>query len=261
MPARVMNLNKPASDDPGWLHYVEPYAGSLAVLLHIDPEGISEVVSDRNADLMAFWQVIQSDQDFPRFLRRMQATPFSEAAFNDAVVLPGDDLFNRACKFFIRCRFSLAGRMKGFTAMTRNRGRRGMNGEVSAWQTTVEGLPAVHKRLWRVGIVCGDALSIIQRQDGPRALFYLDPPYLHETRVTTSDYAHEMSVADHEALLALLTGIRGRFLLSGYRSDLYDRFAERYGWRRADKAIDCKASGAKLKSRRIESLWMNFAQD
>jgi site-specific DNA-adenine methylase len=36
MPPRAKNSNAPAPDDPGWLHYVEPFAGTLAVLFAAD---------------------------------------------------------------------------------------------------------------------------------------------------------------------------------------------------------------------------------
>src|SRR4051812_39480727 len=48
MPARAKNTNKVAPEDPGWLHYVEPYFGGGAVLFAHDPEGISEIINDRD---------------------------------------------------------------------------------------------------------------------------------------------------------------------------------------------------------------------
>ena len=51
----------------------------------------------------------------------------------------------------------------------------------------------VSARLRRVVVLNRPALDVIKTQDGPNTLFYLDPPYLHETRVTTSDYQHEMT--------------------------------------------------------------------
>jgi hypothetical protein len=78
MPPRVKNPNKPAADDPGWLHYVEPYFGGGAVLLALDPEGISEVANDLDGRLMNFWRVLQNDADFARLQRVIEAVPFSE---------------------------------------------------------------------------------------------------------------------------------------------------------------------------------------
>ena len=56
--------------------------------------------------------------------------------------------------FFVRCRQSLAGRMKSFATLSRTRTRRGMNEQASAWLTAIEGLPAVrYARLSRVAIL------------------------------------------------------------------------------------------------------------
>jgi DNA adenine methylase len=135
-----------------------------------------------------------------------------------------------------------------------------MNGNVSEWLGAVDGLPAVHERLRRVAIVGPmPALEMIRKEDGPRALFYCDPPYLHETRATTGEYGpHEMSVKDHRDLLRTLGDVEGRFLLSGYRSELYDGASERFGWNRHEFDLPNNASGGKAKRRMTECVWTNF---
>jgi hypothetical protein len=77
MPPRCQTPNKPAPDDTGWLHYVEPYAGGLSVLLANDPHGISEVVSDMHGELTNFWRVLQDPALFAEFVRRLDAVPFA----------------------------------------------------------------------------------------------------------------------------------------------------------------------------------------
>ncbi len=253
---------------PPHIHYVEPYFGGGSVLLAKDPEGVSEVVSDLNGSLMNFWEVLRSDFAFERFRRLCEATPFSEADYDMAVEYLASHAPQRACEsgnswtyahaFFVVCRQSLAGRMKGFTGITKTRVRRGMSNEVSAWLTTIEGLPAVHERLKRVLILNRPALEVVQGQDGKDTLFYLDPPYLHETRATTGEYLHEMSEAEHGELLDLLSRIVGKFILSGYRSELYDDFASACGWTRRDFELPNQAAGGETKRRMTECLWMNF---
>ncbi len=264
-PPRCKNPNKPAPDDDGWLHYVEPYFGGGAVLLANDPEGISEVVNDLNCELTNFWACLQSPEAFATFTRRLDVIPFSEIEFEGANVEPGlcwdqmGGMTALAVNFFIRCRQSLSGRMKGFAGITRNRTRKGMNEQVSAWLNCIEGLPAVHARLIRVLIRNKPALEIIAKEDGPRTLFYLDPPYLHETRATTGDYEHEMTYAQHRELLEALKCVKGRFLLSGYNSDLYCGYANTVPrWNRHDFEIDNKASGGKTKRKMTECVWTNF---
>ncbi len=259
---------------PDHLHYVEPYAGGLSVLLAKDPEGISEVVNDLDGALMNFWAVLKSQATFQAFQRILEATPFSEieyACAKNVLQRQGWDLFGteenpegvvtdlvHACRFFIVCRQSLAGRMDSFAPLSRNRTRRGMNEQASAWLTAIEGLPAVHNRLKRVVILNRDALDVIRQQDGKHTCFYCDPPYLKSTRASPDVYAHEMTEAQHETLLALLGTIKGKFLLSGYRSALYDTAAEKSNWKRHDFSVPNNAAGGDTKRTMVESVWMNF---
>lgn len=243
-------------------HYVEPFFGGGSVLLAKPFVGISEVVNDLESDLTNFWRVLKSEILFPEFLRYATATPFSETEYEDAVETCESEgyvlmsMVERAIAFFIRCRQSLAGRMQNFATLSKRRTRRNMNEQVSAWLTTIEGLPAVHDRLKRVAILNRPAVDCIRSEDTEETLFYCDPPYLHETRATTGEYKHEMSEADHAELLQVLLQCKGKVMLSGYRSELYDGMLSR--WRRVDWEIDNKASGGKTKRTMVECVWMNF---
>jgi DNA adenine methylase len=243
---------------PPHVHFVEPFAGGLAVLLAKEPEGVSEVVNDLNFELSNFWRVIREPESFERFRRFIEATPFSEVEWRDAGC---PDLlaepWRRAVSFFIRCRQSLAGRMNSFAPLSRTRTRRGMNEQASAWLTAIEGLPAVHERLRRVVILNRPALEVIAQQDGDGTLHYLDPPYVHETRAAAEVYGDcEMSADDHGQLLATLRQARGKVMLSGYRCKLYDRELAR--WLRHDFELPNNAAAGDSKRRMIESLWMNW---
>src|SRR5262249_51182569 len=82
------------------------------------------------------------------------------------------DPTRRAAAFFIRVRQSLAGRLDRFAPLSRPRTPRGMNEQVSAWLSAMEGLPAVHHRVKRVAVLNSPAMGVISQQDGPRTLFY-----------------------------------------------------------------------------------------
>lgn len=243
---------------PPHVHYVEPYAGGLAVLLAKDPNDVSEVVNDVHHELTNFWRVLQRPATFKRLQQLVEALPFSEYEWESADVLlqTSSDAVRLAAAFFVRCRQSRAGKFDCFATLSRNRTRRRMNEQASAWMTAVEGLPEVAARLKRVAILCGDALDVIRQQDGPNTLFYLDPPYLPETRAGTGDYAHEMSRDDHMALLRVIKNCEGKVMLSGYPNDLYGQLLP--DWRTADKQIDNKAAGGAKKRKMTERLWMNF---
>ena len=65
------------------------------------------------------------------------------------------------------------------------------------------GQPSVAMRVcWRTASsMKRSALEVIQSQEGPKTLFYLDPPYLPETRSSPDVYGIEMSTEDHVELL------------------------------------------------------------
>lgn len=248
---------------PRHLSYVEPYAGGLAVLLAKNPEGISEVVNDLHSDLLLFWSVLRSEDLYPKFVRLCEATPFSEFVWQTvSQKLKEDrvekiDLAQRAWMFFVACRQSLAGRMRSFTGITKTRTRRGMNNEVSAWLSAVEGLPAVHERLKRVLIVGPKpALQVIEEFDTIDTCTYIDPPYLPETVESPDVYQHGMTRADHIELLKLLKSCKSKILLSGYPSELYSSMLR--GWRCMTFDIANHSAGGKLKERKQECVWMNY---
>lgn len=276
---------------PKHLHYVEPYAGGLAVLLAKDPNdpkfdlrptgglldsglynghrtrpATSEVVNDLNGELTNFWRVLQDAELFVSFKRILEAMPFSQKEWDDSVERGrrdkkswhNIDVFD-AVSFFVRCRQSRAGSFKSFATLSRNRTRRGMNEQASAWLNAIDGLPAVHDRLKRVVILHDDALKVIRQQDGPSTLFYLDPPYVHSTRneSSTKAYEYEMSDDDHEKLCDEVNGCKGKVMLSGYDNEIYDvMLVKQCGWTRHDKWIDNKLSNDRLPV--IESVWTNF---
>ncbi len=271
-----------------WDLYREVQFGAGSVLLRMDPEGISETVNDIDGDLMNFWSVLQSPTLFPLFERRVNSCPLSQDFWQfsgEGMRHGGAD--ERAAAFFVHARQSRAGLRKDFATPTQ-RLRRKMNENVSAWLSAVEGLPDVHERMLRVEVRNLDALDFIRKYDNPKAVFYCDPPYLHSERHgkgSNTDYRHEMTTFDHACLLGLLGTpymeiyrmgeswsdtehgllrkcqeyeLKGRFLLSGYHSEMYDHAAKSLGWRCEDREIDNKASSKKVKEKKFECVWMNY---
>lgn len=248
---------------PKHITYCEPFFGSGAVLFEKNPENISEVVNDIDGELMNFWKVLQEENSFNQFKRLIEATPFSQVEFelckeNDIFIADGyDEPVGRAAAFFVKCRQSFAGGMKSFTAVTKTRTRGGMNAETSAWLSAIELLPEIHNRLKRVLILNEDAFDVIKRLDGKDTLFYCDLPYLHETRNSKKLYKYEMTDEDHEKFLLLLSSIKGKFLLSGYESPLYNSFAQKFNWKVERFDIANHMSSSDTKPKMVEMVWMN----
>jgi len=251
---------------PSHIHYVETHFGGGAVLFAKDPKNFSEVANDIDGELQNFWAVLRSRLRFDEFKHLCDTTPFSQEIFEYVKrtqrieALEEGPSIEEAWKFFVRYRQSRQGLGKDFCTPTKTRTRRGMNEGVSSWLSAIDGLEEASKRLSMVYITNDDASKIIRSHDGPSTLFYCDPPYLHSTRSYGSKgaYACEMTVKCHKRLLDSLSSITGKFILSGYPSDLYDTYAGRNGWHKLVITIDNKASGAKVKPKKEECLWTNY---
>ena len=75
-----------------------------------------------------------------------------------------------------------------------------------------------------------------------------------ESQNTTPE--KELTVEDHIHLLHLAKNARGKIVISGYPSPLYNRTLK--NWRCKKKNVANHSSQAKVKERRIECLWMNY---
>lgn len=243
---------------PDHRHYVEPFCGSLAVLLAKRPVPI-ETVNDIDRRLMTFWDVLRTRPD--ELLRACALTPHGRAEYErckDQSVVPGDDL-ETARRIWVTLTQgigrALAGRKSGWRHYINPSGTTyGMPAYLEAYAGR---LAAAAERLHRVSLECRPALDIVARyRDQPEVLLYVDPPYLGTSRSSNNnEYRHEMrGEDDHVELAEALAGARAAVVVSGYPSPLYDALYT--GWHRASMAAYSgnAAAGAQL---RTEVLWSN----
>jgi DNA adenine methylase len=235
--------------------FVEPHAGGLNVLLNKRRSRI-EVAGDLDSALIRFYECLR---DRPEELRRrLQSIPYSLESFQWACEVGGDlDTIESAARFVVKNRFSRGGLGQRFAWSERLRG--GQPGDVNGWQTILAELPKIAARLQGVELHCADALDLIERFDGPETLHYLNPPYPHATRTARDAYKHEMSDEAHERLLDAILNVRGMVVLSGYRNPLYDQALR--SWKRHEIELANNSGQTKVKSRRVEVIWLNPACD
>lgn len=232
--------------------YVEPFAGSLAVLLRKEPHGY-ELVNDLDDRLIAFWRVLR---DKPEELQEvLAATPYARAEFEHALAAidePCSDV-ELARLVFIILRQS---RRRSTSAVAGNfRSSGGLpSGPGGAFSRSVDSLLAVSERLRHVVIEKTDALDLVDHWDRPRTVMYLDPPYVGETR-TARDYTIENAeVKFHEQLMDKITDAKARIILSGYDHPVYARLGD---WNRVDMQQQTGSTSASTRYA-TETLWMNF---
>lgn len=223
--------------------------------------GLNEIVNDLNEDLVNFYRVLRSEQRSD-LLEELRLTPFNEADFKYALTghHPRNTRAGRAWAFFVRYRQSRQGLGIDFATPTTGRTRRKGNEQTSSWESSVEGLPDAMARLKRVLVYNRQGLQVLKATNNKKTFAYLDPPYHPDTRVA-GEYEMEMSAQDHKGLLTFLRDrFKGRFLLSGYRCQLYDDIATEAGWNRTDVPQKAHSSSATDKPDRVESLWRNYGE-
>ena len=119
-----------------YTHSLNPHAGGLGTLFGDDPSGVSETVNDIDGRLTNFWPVLRDPDLFVEFQRQVELTPFSQVEFEAEDI--GADRVSQAFAFFIQYRMSRQGLGKCYATPTR-RTRRGINENVSAWLSAVDG--------------------------------------------------------------------------------------------------------------------------
>ena len=196
-------------------------------------------------------------------MRRLELTPFARAEFElgwDET----DDRIEKARRLIIRAfmgfgsnAHSDVGRGHKTTGFRANSSRSGTT-PAHDWANYPETLHAVIARMRGVAIERRPALQVMQAHDGADTLHYVDPPYVHATRNRANPYEpkhkyrHEMSDAEHAALIEALRHLAGMVVLSGYPHPLYDRALG--DWARIKRAA--LADGARP---RTEVIWLNPA--
>lgn len=162
-----------------------------------------------------------------------------------------------AVRDFVRWRQPFGGKGARWSYTT-TRARGGMAGDVNAWWTAIDQLPAIIDRIRRVQIICQSAFEAIPRFDHAEGLIYCDPPHVHSPREENSRqvYHNEMSDEDPLRLAQLLRKCKAKVVLSGYPSPLYDGLYA--GWKLVTFDIANPAAGGRQKERQTECLWLNF---
>lgn len=237
--------------------YVESFGGAGSVLLTKD-RSYAEVFNDLDGDVVNFFRVLRSPLDQAELCRLCALTPFAREEFETAFE-PSQDPIERARRLAIRAGmgFGSAGGTKSTTGF-RIDSKRKTSTDWHNWTCYPDTIAAVGERLLAVLIENRPAIDVMLQHDSIDTLHYVDPPYLHSTRVRASAtalryYRHEMTDWQHVDLLACLQNLRGMVVLSGYHSDLYaDRLG---GW-------VCHSTPSRISANRggvvrTEMVWLN----
>lgn len=202
---------------PPHARYLEPYGGAGSVILRKNPSAC-DVYNDINGDVVNLFRVLRDPVDGPRLLRSLELTPYARAEY-DLSHEPTDDPVEWARRVLVRSTMGMHGYMPNRQAGWRVTALKDAPAEFAGKS---EALDWVIQRMKGIYIENMDAIECIRKYDGPDCVIYCDPPYVHGTRTVTDSYDGEMTDADHVALAGVLRTCKGRPLISGYESDLYE---------------------------------------
>lgn len=234
--------------------YCEPYAGGASVLLQ-KQRSYSEVYNDLDGQIVNLFKVLRNDEQSRELVRIVYLTPYSRVEYQESYDHSDDPVENarrtlfRSMSGFSNC--STTGKwVTGFRGNTLRTGTT----PAHDWRNFPQAIQDVIERLRGVIIENDDALKVVQRYDSNETLFYIDPPYVLDTRGSRwagNAYNYEMNDDDHRRMADILRKCKGQVIVSGYACSLYDDDLFK-DWTRAEK--ETFADGAR---RRVEVIWIN----
>lgn len=230
--------------------YVEGFGGGASVLLSL-PHTCMEVYNDLGQNVYSLFKCLSDKDLFEEFCRMASVSPYSrELNAEYKQDLKRDDLsiLERGYKFFYVNNTSFNG-VGGFSTGIQD--RMSVSKFLSRYLTKIDTLPQFYGRLMSVIIENKDIMDLFDIYDAEDTFWYLDPPYVLDTRVATDMYEHEMSNEQHVKFLEKVMTLKGMVLISGYNHPIYDVLIEN-GWHRYD-------FNAVHDERHIESLWYNYS--
>lgn len=231
--------------------YCEPFFGGGAVFFAKNPSKV-EIINDTNKELINFYEVVK--EDFSALEHEISLSLHSRDKHRQAdVIYKNPDMFNRvkrAWAVWMLANSSYGCKLSGCFGYDRTGGasKKLDNKRVSFTDDYA-------KRLQRVQIECRDALRVIKSRDTSDTFFYIDPPYVGADQGHYDGYTQE----DFDALLTLLDGIKGQFLLSSYRNISLKEHIEKNGWCTAEISMHCSMTSRSTHvHNKVEVLTANF---
>lgn len=227
-----------------------------SVFLNKEPSE-REIINDIDPGIIAVYKALRDEPK--EFIDRLKRIKYTERTFKMALNRSQDtfdDYIDRAINEYTLRRMSRGGMKKAFAWSERERG--GKPGDVNAWETMLEDLPRIAERVSETIILNKSVFELLKVWDEDDTFFYIDPPYMPETRSENSKniYDFEMTVDDHIMILNMAKNSRAKVMISGYSCPLYNKTLK--GWNVKKKVVANHSSQSKIKEQRTEVLWMNY---
>lgn len=235
--------------------YVEPFGGAAGVLLQ-KPRAYAEVYNDLDGDVVNFFRVLRNPVQREALIRACQLTPYARTEFEEAWE-PTEDAIERARRLAVRAQmgFGSAGATKGTTGF-RIDTKRAYGTAQHHWVEYPEAIAAAGQRFTGVLVENMPAVDVMRLHDAEDTLHFVDPPYVHSTRVRGAGkaryYRHEMTDEEHRELLH---GLQGMVVITGYDNAIYRELLANWELHTTTALI----SAGRGSATRTECAWLNPA--
>lgn len=212
---------------PAHDHFVEACAGSAAVMA-AKPPVAGETVNDVYGEVVNFFRVLRAPDLCADLIDRVAFTPYAHAEFIAAgEVMDGgaNDPVERAWAFFVRMQMAVIPGRSGWSYSSGGGAAAAKANKPGRWATMPAHLARAAQRFERVQVTQWDVVDLIRRFDAPGVLFFVDPPYIEESRPrsTGASSAYEHDTFDHERFLGAVQSSRhASFAVTHYPHPFYD---------------------------------------
>lgn len=204
-------------------HFVEGCAGSAAIMAAKPPVAM-ETLNDTYGEVVNFWRVLRDPETAERLIDAVAFTPFALSDFREAGDAESDDPVERAWAFLVRMQMAVVPGRTGWSyCKTGSTGKKA--NKPGRWANMPELLRVCAQRFERVQVTDWDILDLIDRLDAPGVLILVDPPYVDESRPTSTgtSSAYVEDSFPHDAFIAAVHDAQhASFAVTHYPHPTYD---------------------------------------
>lgn len=231
--------------------YTESFAGGAALYWAKEPAPV-EVLNDVNSNLINFYKVLKCH--FKALESKISTTLHSRDQYDFACIVYDYPQFfdevTRAWALWVKSKMGFASKLDGAFGYDKlnNSVAKKINGAKVLFTDELA------RRIENTQIECTNALRIISSRDSESAFHFVDPPYIG---TNCGHYSGTFNLMDFEELLHLLSGIKGKFMLTMFPHAVLSEYVLQNGWRAVE--VERTISASKTSRRKqVEVIVMNY---
>ncbi|MGV2886018.1 DNA adenine methylase [Paenibacillus taichungensis] len=239
--------------------YVDLLGGGGHMTAQKAPTSRIEVYNDKDADLVNFLLIMAGPkrEELQRWLRSLPTSRYLFEKWQNEWfegIRPENDVERAVRYYYIQ-------RMKIVPHPNEKSGFRSCKTKSTAtdYQNSVNNMDAFASRFQKVVLENKDFREIIEIYDSPKTFFFCDPPYRSKEHL----YKGGFSLNDHIDLAKLLSGIKGKAMVTYYADPLILELYE--GWRleTVDAAVGgvTKSELGQTRNWKTEHIFMNYQEE